>query len=275
MGVFGNYPFALAAGLGINGIVAFSLIRVAASRRPGAMGVIVLEGLADHRARPGRPPRGRHERGAARPQASDRAGIGLFILFIGFANGGLDPVGLARRSSRSRSVPARWSRSRSRRPAATSSCSLGLSLTIVLYALKVRAALAPQHLRHDDPRARHRRASIPANLRPRAPRTSRRSASSTSADSLRRCSVRSPRSSSIFSVMLTDFFDTMGTVTGLASRGRVLPSGRLGPGRLARPARRQRRGGRRRTPRASPPTRRTSRAPRASPRAAERASPRS
>ena len=65
MGVVGNYPFALAAGLGINAIVAFSL--TGAGLTPaGAMGVIVskacvvtvlvLVGL----------PRGRDERRAAR-----------------------------------------------------------------------------------------------------------------------------------------------------------------------------------------------------------------
>ena len=48
MGVVANYPLALAAGLGINGIVAFTL----GCRRPGrldrpagAMGVIVIEGV--------------------------------------------------------------------------------------------------------------------------------------------------------------------------------------------------------------------------------------
>ena len=34
MGVFGNYPFGLAAGLGINAIVAFSLSREGASMPP-------------------------------------------------------------------------------------------------------------------------------------------------------------------------------------------------------------------------------------------------
>src|SRR3954453_14495318 len=44
MGVVGNYPFALAAGLGINAIVAFSLTAKGLDAR-GAMGVIVIEGL--------------------------------------------------------------------------------------------------------------------------------------------------------------------------------------------------------------------------------------
>src|SRR5436309_11620000 len=46
MGVVANYPFALAAGLGINVIVAFSLTFGRGLTPAGAMGVIVLEGLA-------------------------------------------------------------------------------------------------------------------------------------------------------------------------------------------------------------------------------------
>ena len=46
MGVVGNYPLALAAGLGINAIVAFTLVVGKGLTPAGAMGVIVLEGLA-------------------------------------------------------------------------------------------------------------------------------------------------------------------------------------------------------------------------------------
>src|SRR6266511_3950622 len=46
MGVFANYPFALAAGLGLNAFVAFTLVVGHGLSYPQAMGVIVLEGLA-------------------------------------------------------------------------------------------------------------------------------------------------------------------------------------------------------------------------------------
>src|SRR4029079_3126653 len=46
MGVAANYPFAMAAGLGINGIVAFTLVLTNHLTPAGAMGVIVLEGIA-------------------------------------------------------------------------------------------------------------------------------------------------------------------------------------------------------------------------------------
>jgi AGZA family xanthine/uracil permease-like MFS transporter len=45
MGVIGRYPFALAAGLGINAFVAFSLVGADRLSWPDAMGVIVTEGL--------------------------------------------------------------------------------------------------------------------------------------------------------------------------------------------------------------------------------------
>ncbi len=87
MGVVGNYPFALAAGLGINAIVAFSLTGQGLSPA-GAMGVIVWEGLVvTVLVLVGF----REAVMNAVPLALKKAigvGIGLFILFIGFANGG-------------------------------------------------------------------------------------------------------------------------------------------------------------------------------------------
>jgi AGZA family xanthine/uracil permease-like MFS transporter len=46
MGIYGRYPFALAAGLGINAFVAFSLVGADRLSWPDAMGVVVAEGLA-------------------------------------------------------------------------------------------------------------------------------------------------------------------------------------------------------------------------------------
>ena len=45
MGLYANYPFALAAGLGLNAFVAFTLVLAAKLTWPEAMGVIVTEGL--------------------------------------------------------------------------------------------------------------------------------------------------------------------------------------------------------------------------------------
>ncbi len=46
MGLFANYPFALASGLGLNAFVAFTLVLTNGLTWPQAMGVIVVEGLA-------------------------------------------------------------------------------------------------------------------------------------------------------------------------------------------------------------------------------------
>ncbi len=89
MGVFGNFPLAIAAGLGINAVVAFNLVLTRGLSFGGAMGVIVIEGLlvtalvvlglreAVMNAIPGSLKR------------AIAVGIGLFILFIGFVNAGL------------------------------------------------------------------------------------------------------------------------------------------------------------------------------------------
>ena len=89
MGVVANTPIAMAAGLGINGAVAFGLVLTQGLTPAGAMGVIVLEGLvvlllvivglreAIMRAVP-----------LALKRAIG-AGIGLFILFIGFVDAGI------------------------------------------------------------------------------------------------------------------------------------------------------------------------------------------
>jgi AGZA family xanthine/uracil permease-like MFS transporter len=88
MGLVANYPFALAAGLGLNAVVAFDLILTRGFRWEEAMAVIVWEGviitilvLTGLRQAVMR----------AIPLTLKRAiavGIGLFILFIGLVNGG-------------------------------------------------------------------------------------------------------------------------------------------------------------------------------------------
>jgi AGZA family xanthine/uracil permease-like MFS transporter len=89
MGVVANYPIAMAAGLGINGAVAFGLVLGDGLTPAGAMGVIVLEGLIVLAlVLVGL----REAIMNAVPLSLKRAigvGIGLFILFIGFVDAGL------------------------------------------------------------------------------------------------------------------------------------------------------------------------------------------
>ncbi|MGH8912370.1 MAG: NCS2 family permease [Acidimicrobiia bacterium] len=132
MGVFSNYPLALAAGLGLNAAVAFGLVLGEGLSPAGAMGVIVLEGLVVLLlVLVGL----REAIMNAVPLALKRAigvGIGLFILFIGFVNGGLIsqiPEG---------PVPVQFIFPNSAGAALT---LIGLAITILLYVRKVKGAL--------------------------------------------------------------------------------------------------------------------------------------
>lgn len=130
MGVYANYPIAMAAGLGINAAVAFQLVVGAGLTPKGAMGVIVLEGivvtilvLAGLREAVMR----------AVPNSLKLAiavGIGLFILFIGFVNGGLI------RAAQGTPVEFVFPNS-----AAASLTLFGLVIAIILYVRKIKGAL--------------------------------------------------------------------------------------------------------------------------------------
>jgi AGZA family xanthine/uracil permease-like MFS transporter len=89
MGIYANYPFAIAAGLGLNAFVAFTLVATLGLTWPQAMGVIVIEGaiitllvLTGFREAVLN----------AIPMDLKRAigiGIGLFLAIIGLVNGGI------------------------------------------------------------------------------------------------------------------------------------------------------------------------------------------
>jgi AGZA family xanthine/uracil permease-like MFS transporter len=89
MGVWANYPFAIAAGLGLNGFVAFTLVGGLGLTWPQAMGVIVVEGLIITAL----VVTGFREAVLnAIPMDLKRSigiGIGLFLAIIGFVNGGI------------------------------------------------------------------------------------------------------------------------------------------------------------------------------------------
>jgi AGZA family xanthine/uracil permease-like MFS transporter len=130
MGVYANYPIALATGLGINAAVAFQLVIGNGLTPQGAMGVIVLEGiLVTILVLAGL----REAVMKAVPNSLKLAiavGIGLFILFIGFVNGGLivggggTPVSFVFPDT-----------------AAAAITLLGLLIAIVLFVRKVKGAL--------------------------------------------------------------------------------------------------------------------------------------
>src|SRR5215217_9589115 len=86
MGVYGRYPFAIAAGLGLNAVVAFQLAAVMSW--PAAMGIVVLEGLViTLLVVTGLRESVMNVIPLALKQ-SISVGIGLFIAFIGFVDAG-------------------------------------------------------------------------------------------------------------------------------------------------------------------------------------------
>ncbi|MBI2780229.1 MAG: NCS2 family permease [Chloroflexi bacterium] len=212
MGAWANYPLALAAGLGINAIVAFSLTGRGLTP-DGAMGVIVLEGLAvTVLVLVGF----REAVMNAVPLALKRAigaGIGLFILFIGFANGGLVvsgcspfvPLPVCAGTLVTVSFPT---------TPAQFIFLFGLAITIVLWARKIKAALIISILGTTLVALAAGVTKIPATM------TLTPNFSTLGHFDLTNIFSVLPILTAIlviFAIMLTDFFDTMGTVTGVAA----------------------------------------------------------
>jgi adenine/guanine/hypoxanthine permease len=220
MGLVGNYPFALAAGLGINGIVAFTLVLGRGLTWQGAMGVIFWEGLvitilvivglreAIMNAVP------------LSLKRSIGVGIGLFILFIGFANGGL--------ITRGEGTPVTFVFPTT---AAQLVFIIGLVITIALYVLKVRASLLISIIVTTIIALVLGVQKLPGEL------TSPLNFSNLFQLDLFQVFTKLGAISAvltIFAIMLSDFFDTMGTVTGVAAEaGLAKPDGSVpGIGRV-------------------------------------------
>src|SRR6266581_4722379 len=108
MALYANYPYAGAAGLGINAVVAFGLVKGAGLSWQGAMGVVALEGLAICVAMALGVRKALLDAVPVPIKLGIGAGIGAFIFAIGFFNGGL-AVGTGNPSDR---VPLRAERQR-------------------------------------------------------------------------------------------------------------------------------------------------------------------
>jgi AGZA family xanthine/uracil permease-like MFS transporter len=211
MGLWTNYPFALAAGLGLNAVVAFSLPALGMSPAQ-AMGVIVIEGVViTLLVLVGL----REAIMAAVPLGLKRAigvGIGLFILFIGFWDGGMivgvtpefapppPPLSFVFPNS-----PGQWV------------FLFGLLITIGLWAMKVKGALIISIIATTIIALVTSVQDFPADI-----------AVTPSFDTLGLglqdlggiFSVQTGVLGAllaIFTIGLSDFFDTMGTVTGVAA----------------------------------------------------------
>jgi AGZA family xanthine/uracil permease-like MFS transporter len=218
MGLVSNYPIALAAGLGINAIVAFSLVLGLGLSPAGAMGVIVLEGLIVLvLVLVGL----REAIMNAVPLALKRAigvGIGLFILFIGFVDAGLIGPGTPVVQFIFPVEPGAWI------------AVLGLLLTVVLFVLKVRAALLISIVVMSVVAFIFGITSVPENL-----------SFVPDFSTLGQFDVAEvwqigvlAAALTVFAIMLTDFFDTMGTATAITEQaGLTTPDGKVpGIGRV-------------------------------------------
>jgi AGZA family xanthine/uracil permease-like MFS transporter len=232
MGVFGRFPVALAAGLGINGVVAFALAPQMTWSE--AMGLIVLEGIlitilvltgfrtAVFHAVP------------EQLKYAIGVGIGLFITIIGFVDAGITRTGIPLITFGNNGALRGW-------PAFV--FVFGLLLTAVLVAKKVRGAILIGIV------ASTVLSVIIEAVAKVGPQTGpdgkvvNPNGWSLNVPKLPDSLVASPdfggighvslfggfsaigvvaASLAVFSLMLSDFFDTMGTVFGLANEGEIL-----------------------------------------------------
>ena len=88
MGAFANYPFAIAAGLGLNAVVAFQLVGGNQLTWPEAMGVVVLEGIIIFILVLTKFRQAVMEAVPMPLKQAIAVGIGLFITIIGFVDAG-------------------------------------------------------------------------------------------------------------------------------------------------------------------------------------------
>jgi AGZA family xanthine/uracil permease-like MFS transporter len=226
MGLVANVPIALAAGLGINGLVAFFLVLTLGLTPAGAMGVIVLEGIIVLLL----VIVGLREAVMnAVPTALKKAiavGIGLFILFIGFVDGGL--ITKTAGTAAENPVPVAFVFPNS--PIVVTTL-IGLLITVILFARRVPGALLLSILITTVIAVITGVTTVPPNLI-QAPNFSTLGQFNV----VEPFNVLGPLAAIlvIFSFMLTDFFDTMGTATAISDqagltdeRGRVPNTGRL------------------------------------------------
>ncbi|MHA7133491.1 NCS2 family permease [Oerskovia turbata] len=230
MGVFANYPMALAAGLGLNAVVAFTIATIPDVTWADAMGIVVIEGLiilllvltgfreAVFRAVP------------VELKTAISVGIGLFIALVGLVNagfvasGGGTPLQLGSTGSL-----AGW-------PILV--FVVGLVLMIVLWVRKVRGAILISILA----------ATVLAVVIQAIAGVGTKGAGATNGWSLNAPALEgSPISVPdfgllgqfsllgsiekvgivtvvllVFSLLLADFFDTMGTMVAVGAEGKLL-----------------------------------------------------
>ncbi|WP_026459943.1 NCS2 family permease [Schaalia suimastitidis] len=233
MGLVANFPLALAAGMGLNAMVAFTLVLGSGLTYQEAMGLIVWEGIlitllvltgfreAVFRAVP------------LQLKTAISVGIGLFIAFVGLVNAGIirpggTPVQLGINGSL-----AGW-------PAVV--FVVGLLLTIVLYVRKVKGAILIgllgstalaiilQAVLHIPPMYVDGKVANPTGWGQTVPEISSSLLQLPSFGTLLQVDMFGAFTKlgpvavvlMIFSLMLADFFDTMGTMVAIGGEAKLL-----------------------------------------------------
>lgn len=228
MGIFTNYPFAMAAGMGLNAFLAFSLVIGMGLSPQTAMGVVVVEGIIITLL----------VLTKIREQVMDAipltlkkgigVGIGLFIAFVGLYNGGIVVKHPAP------DVPMAVGELTSPNVVLT---LVGLLITIVLMAYRVKGALLLGILGTTLLAVVGERGwGVPLLIEGALDRaaqvvslpTAESFATIGQVDVVGVIFGGAAVWGVVFAFMMTDFFDTMGTVVSVGGQGKFLDArGRL------------------------------------------------
>jgi AGZA family xanthine/uracil permease-like MFS transporter len=130
MGLVGNKAYALAPGMGLNAVVAFQLVASEGLTMKSAMGIIVLEGIVITVLVLTGLRKTIFEAIPLQLKQAIVIGIGFFILFIGLVDGGIVVVGSG--------TPVTLGDLTS---ASTAVCAFGILVTIVMMARKWKGAI--------------------------------------------------------------------------------------------------------------------------------------
>ena len=229
MALWANYPYAGAAGLGINAVVAFGLVKGAGLSWQAAMGVVALEGGAICIAMALGLRRALLDAVPYQLKLGIGAGIGAFIFAIGAFNGGLaigtgnpsDPVALGNLNSGTAIVTI-----------------AGLIITVALYSRGVKGTLLLGIIGATIVGVLVNAASGGATYKdlPGVAVMPSPLFDTPNFGTIGQLDVPGVFSKlgivvallTVFSLMLSDFFDTAGTVTSVAAEGGWLkPDGRI------------------------------------------------
>jgi AGZA family xanthine/uracil permease-like MFS transporter len=235
MGLVANYPFAIAPGLGLNAVVTFQLVAANRLSWDEAMGVIVTEGIViTVLVLTGF----REAVMNAIPMSLKRAigvGIGLFIALIGFVN-----AGFVSRVRTAGGPPLELGRGGRLTSAAVAVFVLGFLISALLLARRVKGALligivsttvlaVVENALYHGSRGRYLW-SGPAKLPALSKLIEGPDFSLIGRFSFQYWAALGAVSAvlAVFTIMLADFFDTMGTVVGLGGEAGFLDqAGRL------------------------------------------------